>query len=97
MMPGRRGRHKPMIITIKVPGAKVDLGRADLITIGQALSDAEGYRRRRVDQWCARCDNAPGGRCKEHRADMALANAYAVLATELADVLPEPPARGGAS
>jgi len=94
-MPRRehRGRHEPMIITIRVPGVKVALTKADVITIVQALSDAEGWRRRRVDQWCARCENAP----QEHLADMNLANAYVVLAAELAGVLPGPPGVGGAS
>ena len=86
-----------MIITIRAPGAKVELTNADVITIMQALSDAEGWRRRRVDQWCRRCENAPQGRCDEHAAGLNLANAYAVLAAELADVLPEPPGGGGAS
>jgi hypothetical protein len=57
-----RGRHEPMIITIRVPGAKVALAKADVATILQALGDAEGWRRRRVDQWCSRCENAPQGR-----------------------------------
>ena len=98
-MPRRehRGRHEPMIITIRVPGVKVALTKADVITIVQALSDAEGWRRRRVDQSCARCENAPQGRCEEHLADMNLANAYVVLAAELAGVLPGPPGGGGAS
>jgi hypothetical protein len=92
-----RGRHEPMIITIRVPGVKVELSKADVITIMQALSDAEGWRRLRVDQWCRRCERAPEGRCKEHLADMALANAYGVLAAELAYVLPEPRTPGGSS
>ncbi len=93
----RRGRHEPVIITIRAPGAKVALTKADVTTIMQALSDAEGWRRRRVDQWCARCENAPQGRCEEHLADMDLASAYGVLAAELADVMPEPPGGGGTS
>lgn len=98
-MPRRehRGRHEPMIITIRAPGAKVELTKADVITIMQALSDAEGWRRGRVDHWCARCENAPQARCEEHLADMDRANAYGVLAAALADVLPEPPGGGGPS
>lgn len=90
-----RGRHEPMIIAIRVPGAKVELTKSDVITIMQALSDAEDWRRLRVDQWCRRCEKAPQGRCDEHVADLDLAGAYGNLAVELADVLPEP--RGGAS
>jgi hypothetical protein len=93
----RRGRHEPFIITIKAPGAKVPLTKADVVTIAQVLTDAEGWRRWRVDQWCARCENAPKGRCDEHLADLDLAGLYQDLAAELADVLPEPPGAGDAS
>jgi hypothetical protein len=92
-----RGRHEPMIVTIRVPGAKAALTKADVITIMQALSDAEGWRRRRVDQWCRHCENAPQGRCDEHAADLDLATAYDRLASELAGILPDPPGEGGAS
>ena len=95
--PIRRGRHEPFIITIRVPGAKVTLTKADIETIAQALADAEGWRRRRVDQFCSRCENAPTGRCEEHQADLELAGSYQDLAAELADVLPEPPELGGVS
>jgi hypothetical protein len=97
-MPARRfsrGRHEPMIITIRVSGRKVALSKADVATILQALTDAEGWRRLRVDQYCRRCENAPHGRCDEHAADLELASTYADLAADLADILPEPP--GGAS
>jgi hypothetical protein len=90
-----RGRHEPVVITIRAPGAKVELTKADVLTLRQALSDAEGWRRRRVDQWCARCENAPQGRCEEHLADMDLANAYGVLTAGLADVLPVPEGEAG--
>ena len=85
----RRGRHEPVVITIRAPGAKVELTKSDVATMLQALTDAEGWRRRRVDQWCRRCENAPQARCEEHLADMDLANAYRALAEQLADVLPE--------
>ena len=87
----RRGRHEPVVITIRAPGAKVALTKSDVATILQALTDAESWRRRRVDQWCRRCENAPQGRCDEHSADLDLATAYGRLAVELAGVLPEPP------
>jgi hypothetical protein len=98
-MPRRehRGRHEPMVITIRVPGAKVALTKSDVATILQALTDAENWGRQRVDQWCRRCENAPQGRCDEHAADLDLATAYDRLAVELAYVLPEPPGGGGAS
>ena len=84
----RRGRHEPVLVTIRAPGAKVALTKAHVITIRRALFDAEGFRRRRVDQWCSRCEDAPKGRCSGHLADLELADAYASLAAELADVLP---------
>jgi hypothetical protein len=90
-----RGRHEPMIITIRVPGAKAELTKADVATVMHALSDAEGWRRQRVDQWCRRCENAPQGRCEEHLADLHLAGAYQELAATLAGILPEPPEGGG--
>jgi hypothetical protein len=92
-----RGRHEPVIITIRAPGSKVALTKSDVVTILQALTDAEDWRRRRADQWCRRCENAPQGRCAEHAADLDLASAYGRLAAELADVLPDPPGVGGAS
>jgi hypothetical protein len=95
--PFRRGRHEPFLVVIKVPGAKVTLTREDIITIAQALTDAEGWRRRRIDQFCRRCETAPGGRCDAHAADLILAGAYADLAGQLAGILPEPPGEGATS
>lgn len=90
-----RGRHEPVIVTIRAPGAKVELTKSDVATILQALTDAESWRRRRVDQWCRGCENAAQGRCDEHAADLDLAAGYGNLAAALAGVLPESP--GGAS
>lgn len=97
-MPRRehRGRHEPMVITIKVPGQKLTLGRAAGMVIMRALADAEGYRHLRASQWCAKCETAPGGACAEHGDDLDLAEGYRQLAAQLADVLPDPPG-GGAS
>jgi hypothetical protein len=91
-----RGRHEPLVITIKVPGQKLTLGRAEGGVIMRALVDAEGYRHLRASQWCAKCETAPEGACAEHVHDLDLAEGYRRLAAELADVLPEPPG-GGAS
>jgi hypothetical protein len=91
----RRGRHEPLTITLKAPGARVDLYKADVVTIMRALADAEEYRRRRADQWCAQCEAAPKGACDEHVADMDLAFAYQELAGVLASVMPEQPKGGG--
>ena len=47
-MGGRRqerpGRHEPLVITIRTPGQKLTLGRAEDAVLMRALADAEGYR-----------------------------------------------------
>ena len=85
-----RGRHEPLVITIKVPGQKLTLGRADGAVIMRALADAGDYRHLRASQWCARCEAEPDGACGEHLADVALADTYRDLAGRLADVLAAP-------
>jgi hypothetical protein len=98
-MPGRpsehRGKHEPLVITIRRPRARVALTRDDGQLIMRALADAAAFRQHRVNQWCESCMTAPERVCDEHLADMNLADAYGVLAAELAVVLPGPP--GGAS
>jgi hypothetical protein len=96
-MPRRehRGRHEPLVITIRTPGQKLTLGRADGAVIMRALADTEGYRHLRASQWCERCENAPAAACDEHLDDMDLAGAYGDLSARLADVLPAP--EGGAA
>jgi len=85
-----RGRHEPLVITIRTPGQKLTLGRAEGAVIMRALADAEGYRHLRASQWCAKCESAPEGACGEHLNDVALAGVYRDLADRLADVLPSP-------
>jgi len=89
-----RGRHEPLVITIRIPGQRLTLGRAEGAVIMRALADAEGYRHLRASQWCARCEAEPDGACGEHLADVALADTYRDLTARLADVLPAP--EGGA-
>jgi hypothetical protein len=86
----RRGRHEPLVITIRTPQAKLTLARPHAVLIMQALEDAEGYRRLRADAWCAGCQDAPQGACDDHVNDLTLADAYRDLAAELAAVLPAP-------
>ena len=86
----RRGRHEPLVITIRTPQAKLTLTRRHAVLIMQALEDAEGYRRLRADAWCAGCQDAPQGACDDHANDMPLTNAYRDLAAELGAVLPAP-------
>lgn len=85
-----RGRHEPLVITIRIPGLKLTLGRAEGVVIMRALADAEGYRHLRASQWCTRCEAAPEGACAEHAGDLDLAEVYRKLAAQLADVLPDP-------
>jgi hypothetical protein len=85
-----RGRHEPLVITIKVPGQKLTLGRAEGAVIMRALADAEGYRHLRASQWCERCQAADAGACDEHLNDVDLAGVYRDLTDRLADVLPVP-------
>jgi hypothetical protein len=93
MSPGPRGRHEPLVITIRTPGRKVTLTRADGAVIMRALADAEGYRHLRASQWCAKCENAPEGACGEHLDDVDLAAVYRDLTDRLAGVLPAPERR----
>jgi hypothetical protein len=86
----RRGRHEPLVITIRTPQAKLTLARPHAVLIMQALEDAEGCRRLRADAWCAACQDAPQGACDDHVNDLTLADAYRGLAAELAAVLPTP-------
>ena len=39
-----RGRHEPLLITIRTPRQELTLTRADGAVIMSALADAEGYR-----------------------------------------------------
>jgi hypothetical protein len=86
----RRGRHEPLVITIRTPQANLTLARPHAVLIRQALEDAESYRRLRADAWCAACQAAPQGACDDHANDLTLADAYRDLAAELAAVLPAP-------
>lgn len=76
-----RGKHEPLVITIRTPGQKLTLGRADGAIIMRAL---------RGSQWCAKCENAPGGVCDDQLDDLDLADTYGDLTARLADVLPVP-------
>jgi hypothetical protein len=81
-----RGRHEPLIITIRTPQRKITLGSAHDAAglLRSALADAEAYRRQRADS--PRADRA---------TELALALAYERLAAEVAWVLPEPRGEGG--
>jgi hypothetical protein len=83
------------VITIRTPGQKLTLGRADGAVIMRALADAEGYRHLRASQWCAKCETAPAGACDEHLDDVDLASAYGDLSARLAGVLPAPEGEAG--
>ena len=83
-----RGRHEPLVITIRIPGQKLTLGRAEGAVIMRALADAEGYRHLRASQWCERCETAAAAACDDHLNDLDLASAYRDLTVRLAEVLP---------
>jgi hypothetical protein len=87
-MKGRRGKHEPLLITIRRPRARVALTRSDGELIMGALADAAGYRELRAGQWCDKCVTAPEGACEDHVHDLDLAGAYRALAVQLAGVLP---------
>jgi hypothetical protein len=93
--PDPRGRHEPLLITIRRPRARVSLSRTDGQLIMGALADAAGYREWRAGQWCERCDAEPDGVCQDHLHDGALTGAYRALAARLAEVLPGPEGEAG--
>jgi hypothetical protein len=76
-----RGRHEPLVITIRTPGAKVTLGSAHDAAelVMSALADAECYRRMRAES-----------RHGDRATELAMADAYQDLAVEIASVLPGP-------
>jgi hypothetical protein len=91
----RRGRHEPLVITIRRPRGRVALARTDGELIMAALADAAQYREWRACQWCERCDAEPEGACEDHLRDAARTGAYRALAVRLADVLPVPEGEAG--
>lgn len=86
----RRGRHEPVVITIRRPRARVALTRDDGELILRAFADAAAYRQLRANQWCENCLTAPQGACDEHLDDLDLASAYGELSARLAAILPAP-------
>jgi len=56
---------------------------ADAVIIGQALEDAERYRRDRAEAWCAGCLAHPAGACDDHVDELDQADAYAELGRQL--------------
>jgi hypothetical protein len=93
--PDPRGRHEPLVITIRRPRARVALTRTDGELIMGALADAARYREWRARQQCARCDNERQGICQDHLHDGALTGAYRELSGRLAEVLPVPEGEAG--
>ena len=63
------------------PGRSVS--PADAITLARALADAERYRRRRVEDWCADCAGSPAEACGTHLDDLDQADTYVGLARQL--------------
>ena len=90
-----RGRHEPLVITIRRPRARVALTRDDGKLIMRAFADAAVFRQQLANQWCEKCMTAPERVCDEHLDDMDLAAAYGDLSARLADVLPVPEGEAG--
>jgi len=73
--------HEASAAWCEPPGRAIS--PADAVTIGQALDDAEAYRRRRAGDWCADCAGSPAGACDPHLDDLDQADVYAGLARQL--------------
>ena len=73
--------HEAVPAWCQPPGRAIS--PADAVTIGQALADAERYRRRRVEDWCADCAGSPAEACDTHLDDLDQADAYAGLGRQL--------------
>ena len=73
--------HEAVAAWCEPPGRTVS--PADAVILGQALADAEAYRRDRAGAWCADCQHHPAGACEGHVDDLDQADAYAGLAAQL--------------
>ena len=75
------GGHDAVVAWCEPPGRAIS--PAEAAVLGQALADAERYRRRRVEDWCADCAGAPAEACDGHLDDLDQADAYAELGRQL--------------
>jgi hypothetical protein len=77
--------HEAAVAWCEPPGRS--LSPADVVTICQALADAEACRRSRVEAYCYDCQRHPAGACEDHLNDLDQADAY----RDLAQMLPDAP------
>jgi hypothetical protein len=73
--------HEPEVAWCPPPGRSIS--PADAAVLGQALADAEVYRRGRAGDWCADCAGSPAEACDDHLDDLDQADAYAELGRQL--------------
>jgi hypothetical protein len=65
------------------PGGSATLMPADITRVLGALADAEAFRRKRAEAWCAGCETSAAGACSDHLDDLDAADAYRDLAAKL--------------
>jgi hypothetical protein len=75
--------HEAEVAWCRPPGSSIS--PADAAVLGQALADAEAYRRGQADGWCADCAGSPAEACTDHLDALDQADAYAELARQLQD------------
>jgi hypothetical protein len=73
--------HEAEVAWRQPPGRSIS--PADAATLGQALADAEAYRRERAAAYCYDCSAAPQEACETHLDDLDRADAYAELGRQL--------------
>jgi hypothetical protein len=73
--------HAPEVAWCPPPGRGIS--PADAAVLGQALADAEAYRRGQAGDWCADCAGSPAEACTDHLDALDQADAYAALGCQL--------------
>ena len=78
--PARPQRSTLTLTTDTAERPAVPLAAADVATLGQALADAQAYRRERAESYCYDCAQHPAGACESHLGDLDIAGQYEQLA-----------------
>jgi hypothetical protein len=73
--------HEAEVAWCPPPGRSIS--PADAAVLGQAIADAEAYRRKRAGDWCADCAGSPAEACDTHLDDLDQADAYAELGRQM--------------
>jgi hypothetical protein len=92
--PGRQRQpfgtgHAAVLAWCEPPGRFIS--PAGVVTVRQALADAEAFRRDRAGARCADCQDHPAEACDDHVDDLDQADAYRDLAAMLAGGEPDEP------